>query len=135
MYTVMLIYIRTSIPARRSVPPDWLPHLSLHHPRSLFPQLQNLLLNVDSCVRPFFLNLPQQHVDDDEGARPPNTSTAVDGDGPRVLLGVLHLRLSLVDILQEAEYLDGILRHPVIRPRLEVVVEHSAWREGLWRRW
>ncbi len=92
----------------------------LDHQHSLLSQILNKLINIDS----FFSFDPLHHcVECDEGACPPDTSTAVNQEDVR-----LGIRMCLSHSPDEVDHGDGIGRDSMIWPSMIVKQCDLKWR-------
>ena len=94
----------------------------LHHQNTLGPQVVQKLVHVDRVLH---LHPLQHAVQQDEGARPAHTSTAVYQHGWTIFI------VDLPHTADEGYEGGGKLWHPVVRPAEEVVVGHRK-RRDIW---
>ena len=94
----------------------------LHHEDSFCPHVTQELVHVDRVLH---LHPLQHAIQQDEGARPAHTRTAVYQHGRAVFAVVLP------HTADEGDEGGSKLRHPVVRPAEEVVVGHRKGR-GIW---
>ena len=91
----------------------------LHHENTLGPHATQERIHID-CV--LSLHSLQHAIQQDEGARPTHTSTAVYQHGRTILL------VALPHSTNEGNEGGGKLGHSVVRPAKEVIVSHIKGR-------